>query len=203
VQSMRESFPEATLRADANHAYDLPEALKVGRALEARGFVWFEEPVAAEQPQLFAQLRRRLDLALASGETLQTRYEFRRLIEAGGVDLVQPDLTYCGGLTEALKVRALANAWGVNVIPHAWGTHVTLAATVHFLASSVREPGRLEAGSLLAECDRSPNPLREHGFEVPLAIKNGLIRVPTAPGLGVEVDPDALKEFRVQMTEVK
>ena len=202
IQSMREAFPEATLIADANHAYDLPEALRAGRALEEARFLWFEEPITPERPELYRQLHDKLNVPLAAGETEQTRYGFQTLLSAGGVDYAQPDLAYCGGLSEALKIRALATAQGINVIPHAWGTMITLAATAHFLATSYREPGRREANALMLECDRSPNPLRDHLCATPLQIHNGLVRVPTAPGLGVEIDPDAMKEFRVQQTEV-
>ena len=91
-------------------------------------------------------------------------YGFRRLLSAGGVQIAQPDLAYCGGISEALKIRTIASSLGVNVIPHCWGTMLNLAAATHFLASSYREPGRAEDGGAILELDRTPNPLRDELF---------------------------------------
>lgn len=202
IAAVRRALPDATLMADANHAYDLPEAVRVGRALDEAEFAWFEEPVSPEHPELYRQLHEKLDVPLAAGECEQTRYGFQTLLASGGVQYAQPDLAYCGGPSEALKIRALATSMGINVVPHVWGTMVGLATAAHFLASAYREPGRANAGDLLLECDRSPNPLRDEMFETPLQIENGSVQVPTAPGLGVAVDRSAMESFQVNATEV-
>ena len=200
--AMRKALPRARLMADANHAYDLPQALRVGRALEECGFEWFEEPLSPEQPELYRQLHEKLDVPLASGECEQTRWGFQRLLTPGGVQIAQPDLAYCGGLSEGLKIAAVASALGVNIIPHAWGTMLNLAAAAHFLAATFSEPGRAENDGPILEYDRTPNPLRDELFEVTLAMEKGMAVVPDGPGLGVTVNRAAMEKFRVKQTEV-
>ncbi|MHC4403071.1 MAG: mandelate racemase/muconate lactonizing enzyme family protein, partial [Planctomycetota bacterium] len=97
VERMRQALPDATLMADANHAYDLPEAIRVARALERADFAWFEEPLSPQHPELFARLSAKTSVPLATGEAEQTRYGFQRLLAPGGVEIAQPDLAYCGG----------------------------------------------------------------------------------------------------------
>ena len=203
IAAMRQALPETTLMADSNHAYDLPEAIHVGHILDEYGFAWFEEPLSPEYETQFRQLHEKVDVPIASGECEQTRYGFQRLLSPGGVQIAQPDLAYCGGISEALKIRTVASSLGVNVIPHCWGTMLNLAAATHFLASSYREPGRCEDGGSILELDRTPNPLRDELFELPLKIEQAKVQVPTTPGLGVVVDRSALQSFRVKETEIR
>ena len=203
IAAMRAGLPDATLMADANHAYDLPEAVRIGQVLSESGYSWFEEPLSPEYERQFRQLHEKIDVPLASGECEQTRYGFQRLLSPGGVQIAQPDLAYCGGISEALKIRTVASSLGVNVIPHCWGTMLNLAAATHFLAASYPEPGRAENGGPILELDRTPNPLRDELFETPVAIENATVHVPTAPGLGVVVDQSALQSFRVSETEIR
>jgi D-galactarolactone cycloisomerase len=183
--------------ADANRAYSLREAVQVGRALEECGFLFFEEPLAPHALEDYARLRAKLDVPLAAGESEQTRFGFRRVIEAGAIDVAQPDLAFCGGISEGLKIRAIANAAGVDVTPHAWGTPVGFAAAVHFHATAPPNPGRFEDELLLLECDHSDSPVREKVCPVHVEVEDGHARLPDRPGLGVEVDRDALTEFLV------
>ena len=189
--------------ADANHAYDLPEALRIGRVLDEHGFAWFEEPLSPEYEHQFRQLHDKLNVPLAAGECEQTRFGFQRLLSSGGVQIAQPDLAYCGGISEALKIRAIASSLGVNLIPHCWGTMLNLAAATHFLASGYREPGRAEDGGSILELDRTPNPLRDELFEIPVDIDRATVHVPATPGLGVVVDRAALESFQVKETEIR
>lgn len=201
IRAARRALPDMTLMADANHAYDLPEAALVGRALDDCGFAWFEEPLSPEHPELFRELASRISVPLASGECDQTRFGFQRLLAAGGVHIAQPDLAYCGGPSEARAIAAVASSLGVNVIPHVWGTMLNLAAAAHFLAASFREPGRAEPGERWLELDRTPNPLRDELFETPIRVRNGVAEVPSAPGLGVTIDQKAMKSYLVHTTE--
>ncbi|GAB5561399.1 MAG: D-galactarolactone cycloisomerase [Synoicihabitans sp.] len=201
IEAMREAFPETRLMADSNHAYDLPEAVEIGRVLEAHKFAWFEEPLSPTHAKQMRQLADKIDVPIATGECEQTRFGFRDLLAAGGVQIAQPDLAYCGGPTEALKIRALASANGVNTIPHCWGTQLNLASAVHFLATTYVEPGRAEPTEPMIETDLTPNPMRDEMFETGLHVANGQITVPTAPGLGVTPDRAMLQAFCVQKTE--
>ncbi len=203
IAAMRSALPDYPIMADANHAYDLPDALSVGRALDEHGFGWFEEPLSPEYPEQFAQLGAKLATPLAAGECEQLRYGFQRLLAPGGVQVAQPDLAYCGGISEAVRIRTIASAHGVNLTPHVWGTMLNLAAATHFIASSYHEPGRAEAGCSLLECDRTPNPLRDEMFSLPVQVDRSGAHVPTGPGLGVEVDRGAMARMRVSTTEIK
>ena len=203
IRELRNQHPGVRLMADSNHAFDLPEAVEIGRVLDACNYSWFEEPLSPQHPQLFRQLADKIDTPIATGECEQTRWGFDSLLAAGGVDILQPDLAYCGGPTEALKIRAIASARGINVIPHAWGTMLNLAAALHFLASTYLEPGRLEASTPLLETDRTPNPMRDEMYAVALEICDGQVVVPSAPGLGVEPDRHALERFCINKTNTE
>jgi D-galactarolactone cycloisomerase len=202
IAAVRAALPEITLMADANHAYDLAEATRIGAALDEAGYAWFEEPLSPEHPQLYRLLQDKLRLPLAAGECEQTRYGFQSLLSPGGVQLAQPDLAYCGGPSEALKIRAVAAALGVSVTPHVWGTMLNLAAASHFLASAYVEPGRATPAVPMLENDRTPNPLRDGIFSTAVAVDEGIAQVPTAPGLGVAIDAAAMRSFQVQEIEV-
>ncbi len=201
VESLREALPNMTMMADSNHAFDLPEAIRIGRVLEDNDFSWFEEPLSPEFEHQFRQLQDKLDIPVASGECEQTRYGFKRLLSTGGVQIAQPDLAYCGGPSEALKIRDIASSMGINVVPHCWGTMLNLAAAAHFLATGYREPGRKEAAPLMLEYDRTPNALRDELFDVPVVVEGGIAQVPTGPGLGVVVNLEKMKSFVIRQTE--
>ena len=200
---MRRTFPDTRLMADANHAYDLSEAIEIGRLLDEHDYKWFEEPLSPAQTSDFRQLTDRIDIAIASGECEQTRWGFQDLLVKGGVQIAQPDLAYCGGPTEALKIRAIASSMGINVVPHAWGTMLNLASAAHFLATTYVEPGRAEIQPPLLETDRSDNPMREQMYRTKLVFDNGRIAIPTAPGLGIEPDLREMHHFCVQQTECR
>ena len=201
IRAMRETFPGIRLMADSNHAYDLPEAIEIGRVLEEYDYAWFEEPLSPNNPELFRQLSDKLDIAIATGECEQTRYGFRELLKTGGVQIAQPDLAYCGGPTEALKIRTVASSMGINTVPHCWGTQLNLASAIHFLASSYVEPGRAEVAEPLLEADRTPNPMRDEMYSTAIEFSGGAATVPTAPGLGVEPARGIVENFCVQKTE--
>ncbi|MDO6641881.1 mandelate racemase/muconate lactonizing enzyme family protein [Shewanella sp. 5_MG-2023] len=203
IVAMRQAMPDMVLAADSNHAYDLQEAAYIAKVLEDNCYEWFEEPLSPEHPNLFKQLQAQTRVAIATGECEQTRYGFNQLIRQGGVQLVQADLAYCGGPSEAIKIRNLASANGINMIPHVWGTQLNLAAATHFLATSYSEPGRGEAKPLLLEYDRTENPLRDELFKVNVEVHQGEANVPTEAGLGVEIDENALSHFTVLSTETK
>ncbi|QBG46988.1 mandelate racemase/muconate lactonizing enzyme family protein [Verrucomicrobia bacterium S94] len=199
--AFRETFPEIRLMADSNHAYDLPEAIEIGHVLEEHDYKWFEEPLSPIHPELFRQLSDKVNIPIATGECEQTRYGFQNLLKHGGVQIAQPDLAYCGGPTEALKIRSIAASMGINTIAHCWGTQLNLASAVHFLATTYIEPGRAEITQPLLERDLTPNPMRDEMYAVEVEIENGTAKVPAVPGLGVEPDRIVLDHYCVQKTE--
>lgn len=201
IIEMRRKFPATQLMADSNHAYDLREATEIGHVLSDHNYAWFEEPLSPELPHQFRQLADKIDVPIATGECEQTRWGFQALLSQGGVQIAQPDLAYCGGPTEALKIRTIASSHGVNVVPHCWGTQLNLACATHFLATTYVEPGRAEVAEPLLEVDRTANPMRDEMYGNGLKVDQGVIQVPTAAGLGVEPDRAVMERFCVQKTE--
>jgi L-alanine-DL-glutamate epimerase-like enolase superfamily enzyme len=124
-------------------------------------------------------------IPIASGEWLTTRHEFADLLERGRVAVAQPDVGRGGGLTEARRVCDLAAAHGARVVPHAWKTGISIAAAAHLAAA--REVALIEF---------LPAALRESGLREELRLVDGTIPLPTRPGLGVDLDRDALARYR-------
>jgi D-galactarolactone cycloisomerase len=191
--------PEMILMVDANHAYSAPDAIRMGRALEQQGVVFFEEPVVPEDRDGYRRVRGALDLAIAGGECEYTRYGFRDLIAGGCVDVAQPDVCVCGGLSEAQKILALASSYGVKVIPHVWGSGVAFAAGLHFVASLPPMPHTARPVPLqnepVIEYDRNPNPLREDLCQTRISLRDGRVVVPNTPGLGIDINMDVLHRY--------
>lgn len=185
--------PDIQLMMDANHAYSRSEALALARAVEDQNIGWFEEPVSPEDYEGYAELRLRTAIPIAGGECEALCAGFRHLASKQCVDIAQPDLGMAGGLTEGQRIAALMQTYGANVTPHCWGTGIAFAAALHFAATLDMIPGRLMAAEPLLEMDRSENPLRDELTTPRFAARAGRVAVPTAPGLGVDVDPAALR----------
>ncbi|RME63928.1 MAG: mandelate racemase/muconate lactonizing enzyme family protein [Caldilineae bacterium] len=195
VRSVRNAIGEdIQLMVDANHAYDAASAIRLGRQLEAYNIAWFEEPVSPEDIAGYCRVRRSLDIPIAGGEAEFTRYGFRNLIVQGAVDIVQPDLCITGGISEGRKIAALASTWQTRCLPHVWGTAIGLAAALHFLSALPDTPPSLHPLPLLVEMDQTEHPLRAI-THLPHSMREGFIEAPDRPGLGVEVDEDALAHY--------
>lgn len=198
IHAVREAIgPETALMIDANHGYDRIEAAALGRAVAALDIGWFEEPVVPEDLAGYAQLREAQSIPVAGGETWFTRWGFRAAFESGAVDVAQPDVCGVGGLSEARRVADLASAFGVRVVPHVWGTGVAMAAALQFLAILSPHPPRHEPREPLLEFDRTENPYRMAILKTPVEARAGRVDIPSGPGLGIEIDRDALARFSV------
>ncbi len=168
------------------------------RRTQRYGIHYYEEPLPPQDFQGYGVLAARAPIAVATGEALYTVWDFARLIEARAVDVVQPDLTLCGGLDQAKGVALLCQIHNLRFSPHVWGSAVGLAAAVHFVAALPAYPHTDNvAAPCLIEYDVGDNPLRDELLTRPLAPVNGRLAVPEGPGLGIELDPEAVKRFRV------
>ena len=183
------------LMVDTNHAYGRAEALRLGRALADFDLRWYEEPVVPEDRQGYAEMRRQLPMPIAGGENEHTLFGFGELLGAGCVDVAQPDIGSCGGLTAGRHIAALAQAHGVMVNPHVWGSAVAQAAAVQYLAALPVAHHSLFATQPVLEYDRSAHPFRQQLVTRPLQMLDGWVDVPDAPGLGIEVDRQVLQRF--------
>ena len=184
------------LMVDTNHAYGRAEALRLGRALEAYDLRWYEEPVVPEDLAGYAEMRQKLSMPIAGGENEHTLYGFRELLGASAVDIAQPDLGSCGGITAARHIVALAQSHGVQVNPHVWGSAIAQAASLQFLAAVPVAHHSLYAQEPILEFDRSSHPFRVQLITKPIQQVDGSIEVPSGPGLGVEVDRSVLEKYR-------
>jgi D-galactarolactone cycloisomerase len=185
------------LMIDSNHAYSLKEAALLARKVEPLEISWFEEPVSPEHYNCYKQLRDNTHIPIAGGECEYLRYGFLQLFQNQAVDIAQPDIAAAGGLTEVKKIAALANTYGVEVVPHSWGTGIALHAAMHLIANLDVIPGRMFDSTPWMELDRTENKLRDVLTEPFIQTENGYIQVPDTPGLGVDVNPDILVEYVV------
>ena len=198
VAAVRKAIgPGIKLMVDANHCFSVPAAIRLGRRLEALDIAWFEEPISPEDIDGYVEVSRALDMAVAGGENEYTRWGFRDAIVRKAMDIVQPDVCAAGGITECKKIAALASTHGVECVPHAWGSAVGLAATIQFLASVPSQPACLFPSEPLLEFEQEQNPFRDHLAKQPLVQRNGVVAVPTGPGLGIDVDRTVIERYRV------
>ena len=185
------------LMVDTNHAYGVADAVRLGAALEEYDLRWYEEPVVPEDHAGYRELRGRLRVPIAGGENEHTLYGFREFLGGRCVDIAQPDLGSCGGITAARHIAALAQAHGVQVNPHVWGSAIAQAASLQFIAAVPAAHHSVFAAEPILEYDRSSHPFREQLVSQPLQHVDGWVTVPNRPGLGVEVDRAILERYRV------
>jgi D-galactarolactone cycloisomerase len=202
VAGIRESIgEEILLMADANGAYDSRTASLVGLGLEEQGIAWFEEPVQRGDLQGYAEVRRALRVPITGGEHLGSLDAFRAYVSQPAVDILQPDIANCGGLSAAQRIAALAQAFHVRVYPHVWGTPIAVAAALHLAATLPSMPPTMTPMPLaqepLFEFDSTPHPIRDAMLTDDLRPHDGWLTIPPGPGLGVEVDPSVIERFSV------
>ena len=202
VAAIRRSVGDGVeLFVDCNHAYRANTAVRMGKYLEENGVLFMEEPVMPEDREGYIAVRGSLDLAVAAGEF--TLYGFKELISRGCVDIAQPDLCVCGGLSEFLRILAIADAYGTSVVPHVWGSGIALAAALGAISAMPLEPHTANPVPMqnepVIEYDRNLNPLRDELLTEPIRIENGMVKVPDGPGLGVDIDPEILSKYNINM----
>lgn len=185
------------LMIDTNHAYGRTEALRLGRALQQYDLAWYEEPVVPEDIAGYAMLRQRLDMPIAGGENEHTLFGFRDLLAADAVDIAQPDIGSCGGITAMRHIITLAHAHGVQVNPHVWGSAVAQAASLQVIAALPVTHHSLFASGPVLEYDQSAHPFRRELTEQPITMSSGRVGIPDQPGLGIRINRDVLKRYAV------
>ena len=191
--------PDIKLLADGNGAYTQHSALRMAGVLHELGFEYFEEPLPQVAPNYtgYEELRRKMPLPLAGGEALDSRAAGKALIDRGCFDIIQPDISLCGGLSEALFVAELAALAGVRCIPHCWGGDIIIAASAHLLALLPEPHWGLPSDTPPLELDLGENPWRDGLAREPLVVRDGLLTVPRKPGLGIEVNEEVVRKYAV------
>lgn len=181
VRAVREAVgPEVTIMVDANWAWSVDEAVRMGRMLEEEGVYWLEDPLTTEDPAQLAQVAAALDIPVATGENFHTKYGFRSLIEHRSADIFIIDLQSVGGVTEWMKVAAMAQAWNIPV-----SSHLFSAISVHLTAAV---PNCLNIEYM---------PWWDRIYKRAPELKDGCLVVPEGPGLGIELDEKAIAKHRV------
>jgi len=188
-----------TLMIDTNHAYGVTEALELGYVLEEFEFNlrWYEEPVVPENIEGYAYLRNKLKTPIAGGENEHTLYGFKDLFKFGCIDIAQPDIGSCGGITGAKHISILAQSFGIEVNPHVWGSAVAQSASIHFTASLPDTNHSLFTRQPILEYDQSDHPFRKELLKNPIKMNNGYVNVEASPGLGIEVNKEIIKKYKI------
>lgn len=187
----RKTFGDAmTIYADANGSYDVPMAIKIGKWMEEYKLAFFEEPVPFDYYEETKKVGDALKIPIALGEQENSLRQFRWIIENGVMKIAQPDVLYFGGMIRSIRVARVAAAAGIQCTPHMSGGGLGYLYVLHF-----------------ASCVPNAGPHQEFkGFDKTLPLtsetsslksENGVIRVPSGPGLGVTIDPDFVRRAKV------
>ncbi|MFB3906666.1 MAG: mandelate racemase/muconate lactonizing enzyme family protein [Acidobacteriota bacterium] len=190
IPLIRKTFGDKMiLYADANGYYSVDEAIRVGKLLEEYDYRFFEEPVPFDWYEETKEVADALKILVAGGEQEYSLHGFRWLIANDGLQIVQPDNYYFGGMIRSMKVARMAHAFGKECTPHMSGGGLGFLYMMHFVSALPNAMAHHEFKGLKTqvqfECKTSP-----------LSVQNGEILVPTGPGLGVEIDPDFIRKHQ-------
>ena len=187
IPLLRETYPDFALYADSNGYYNASEAIKVGKLLEEYKYGYFEEPVMYDHFEELKEVADALTIPVSNGEQDQSFVNFRWSLANDGIDIVQPDNYYFGGFIRGMKVARMAEVLGKTIVPHMSGGGLGFLYNIHFVSVSPNAGAHHEFKGLDTnvpfECTTSP-----------LTVVDGKIKVPTGPGMGVEIDPDFIKK---------
>jgi len=192
VEAVRRTFgDDLVIMTDANAGYTLDDARRVMPGLAELDVAWLEEPFPGHDLRSYEVAATYAPTPLALGENAYTRFEFTRYIETSAIRILQPDVGKTGGVTEIMRIAAMASAWKIPVYPHGGVTGLDLAAGIHVLAA-------IENGGWF-ESSEGHNPLRDAPFDRPAYALDaeGNVRPLERPGIGLEVDEDFLKAHPV------
>ncbi|WP_041682704.1 mandelate racemase/muconate lactonizing enzyme family protein [Pusillimonas sp. T7-7] len=190
VRAARKALgPDIGLACDAHGTYTVAEAKRFCRLVEDCNLLWFEEPVTADDKRGMAEVRAATAIPIAAGESEFTRFDFRDLAELRAADVFQPDLAICGGISEAMRIGAIASAWNLKLAPHLWTGALAFAAGMHVAAAS-------PSGWIL-EYSVGANPLLQELAQEQFIAKDGCIDIPDRPGLGVTIRQEFIEQYTV------
>jgi L-alanine-DL-glutamate epimerase-like enolase superfamily enzyme len=185
--------PDFVMMVDVQYTWrDAETALRTLRDWADLDVYFVETPLVMDNLAGYAQLHREAPMPIAAGEWQNTRFEFADLMDVGLVDVAQPDVGRVGGLTEARRVCQMAAERGRQIVPHCWKTGIGIAASAHLAAVTPHCPFIEFLPAAL--CD---SPLRQELVADELTIQSGIIPLPQKPGLGIELNADAMRRFRV------
>lgn len=181
VKAVREAVGrEVELAIDCHGAFDVNTAVKIGRRLEEYDLLWIEDPIPLGNPVAMAKVSQAIQTPICTGELLNTRFEFRELLERQAADIIMPDVARTGGILEMKKIAAVADMYYVPLAPHNMVGPIATIATAHICACI--------SNFLVMEFQLGDIPWRDRLLDTPVPIKDGYIELPTKPGLGVSLN---------------
>ena len=205
VKAVRDEIGDQfKLMVDANHAYNKNDAMYVGKGLDEMDIFWFEEPVAPEDYEGYKELKENLKTSIAGGEAEFTRFGWNQLIKNRCIDIAQPEVCGLGGITEYLKVSALAQSNFIPIVNHVWGSALSEAVNIHLLTSMPDMPGGLFSTKSMLEFDTTSKnifitDLAEEKFSILDQVKNndGYVKPLENIGIGINPNREFIKKWQV------
>lgn len=182
IEEVREALPDMDILVDADMAFRVDNAIRMAREMEAYGIYWFEEPISIDDIDGHVRLSQSTDIRIATGENLYTRFPFRDLLAAQGIQVAQADVARAGGFTEVRKIAGMAASFNALWAPHTSGDIITTVANLHLVAATANAP--------ILELDVTYNPLMSDLAPEALRWHEGNLLPPDKPGLGLEIDMD-------------
>jgi L-alanine-DL-glutamate epimerase-like enolase superfamily enzyme len=179
--------PDIGLACDAHGTFTVAEAKAFARMVEECDLMWFEEPVSGDDKSGMAEVRRSSSVPISAGESEFTRHDFRDLAELRAADILQPDLAIAGGITEGVRIGAIASAFNLRLAPHLWSGAPGFAAGLALAATS-------SAGFIL-EYSLGSNPMLQELVGEKFPVEDGMVAIPDRPGLGITVDEAFLAKY--------
>ncbi|HIN27834.1 TPA: mandelate racemase/muconate lactonizing enzyme family protein [Candidatus Poribacteria bacterium] len=174
---------------DASMRYHFELACRMGDFLKEQKVFWYEEPFAPEDIDSYTALRQVVRVPIAGGENEFGLQGFREMIRAKALDIVQPDASRCGGISEAWKIAKLAEESGLGVATHSWNDAVAIIANAHMVSAA--------PNGITVEVDQMNNPFVNELLVEPLQIEDGELQLSHAPGLGIQLDLEVIDKFRM------
>jgi L-alanine-DL-glutamate epimerase-like enolase superfamily enzyme len=190
VKAAREGLGDGVdILCDAHGTWSVVEAKRFCREVADCGIGWLEEPVSGDDKRGMAEVRASTDVPIAAGESEFNRFDFRDLVDLRAVDILQPDLAIAGGITEAMRIEALASAYQLRLAPHLWGGALMFASGLHVAAAA--------STGFIIEYSLGANPMLHELSVEKFPVVDGLIEIPDRPGLGVTVNEEFVARYRV------
>lgn len=189
VSHIRRVFgPKLDIAVDAATRYHIMDIPQVARYCEENDVYWLEEPFTPDNVQAYRELRKSVRTPIAAGENHYTKHQFRDLLRQEALDIIQADCTKAGGITEVKKIADMCAAWHLPVAPHTSQSMLSTAANVHLMCAI--------PNALIYEADLAAiNPFRDEIVRSPLVVKDGYIEPNDRPGLGLDIDEEALSRY--------
>ena len=205
LERVAADHPDMTMMADGNGAFDISGAIEMGKVLQGLRFRWWEEPMPQRGGYAaYERVAAALDIALAGGEITQSRHAALELLQRGCVDIIQPEPVIVGGIGETVWIAELAKLHGVGCVPHTSGSILGIAAALHALATIPDASDAPATVTPFLEVGTDPNPWRDDlATNDVLALEDGYVRIPTGPGLGVDIDEAFLRREAVTAQTVR